>query len=299
MLRKFAIAISVLLAAPTQSQPTAVQPTKYDDMFGAWSPDGRRIAFMSDRSGDPEIYVADSDGSNLKRLTAIPGRDAHPSWSPDGKTILFQSPREGGDVRLFEMNADGSGVRRLTGNSGFCGVPTLSPNGQTIAYQCSDGPEKFGTAEAPWRIFLLDRGVLKPRVVTYGPGNDQVPNWSPDGSKLLFFSDRGGTNQVYELDFASGAVRQLTKGPESHLVASYSPDSRQIVLSRGELGGKTEIFILADGASRAVTETPVFGGATFSPDGTRLLMQRETDNGVRLFVLPQDGSAEPEAIEFR
>ena len=300
MSRKFAIAICVMLAAPTQSQPTAVQPAKYDDMFGAWSPDGRRIAFMSDRSGDPEIYVAESDGLGLKQLTATPGRDAHPSWSRDGKHILFQSPRESGHVRLFMMKADGSELHRLTTNTGFCGVPTLSPNAQTIAFQCSDGLQTFGTPEAPWRVFLLDLGQTKPRAVTHGPGNDQVPNWSPDGRTLLFFSDRDGSNQVYELNLASRMVRRLTNGPDAHIVASYSPDGRQIVLSRGEPGSKAEIHILTPPKEyRLITDTPVFGGALFSPDGKSLLMQRETDAGTRLFVLPSDGSGGPQPIEFR
>ena len=78
---------------------------RYDDMWPAWSPDGRRIVFTSTRDGDPEVYVMNADGSEPRRLTTTPGRDAHPSWSPDGRTIAFQSPRLDGHTRLFLMNA--------------------------------------------------------------------------------------------------------------------------------------------------------------------------------------------------
>jgi len=64
-----------------------------NDDFPAWSPDGKKIVFMSDRDGDIEIYVVNADGTHLKRLTHAPGRDAHPAFSRDGRKIAFQSPR--------------------------------------------------------------------------------------------------------------------------------------------------------------------------------------------------------------
>ncbi|MFL5434279.1 MAG: TolB family protein, partial [Myxococcales bacterium] len=73
------------------------------DQFPSVSPDGRKIAFMSDRDGDIEIYVMNLDGSNPTRLTRSPGRDAHPEWSPDGRKIYFQSPRDGGVPQVFVM----------------------------------------------------------------------------------------------------------------------------------------------------------------------------------------------------
>ena len=283
----------MLLAAAEPAAP-------YDDQFGAWSPDGGKIAFMSTRSGDPEIYVANADGSGVTRLTDTPGRDAHPAWTPDGKSILFQSPREGGQVRLFEMNADGTNQRSLSPTTGFCGVPLLSPNAAKIVFQCSASMEKIGTPEAPWRIYMLKRGGTEPRLISQGPGNDQVPNWSPDGSRLLFFSDRGGTNQLYEMTLKSGEIVQLTNGPAAWQVGQYSPDGSRIAAVRIE--GDRKDIVIGDGKGGWRTLASLrsaFTGPVFSPDGKTIMFADETDAGVRLFVLPSDGSAEPKLVDMR
>jgi Tol biopolymer transport system component len=78
-----------------------------DDFSPRWSPDGSRLAFVSDRDGNEEIYVMNSDGSGQTRLTDSPASDAGPSWSSDGKRITFVSERDG-EARQYSMNADGT-----------------------------------------------------------------------------------------------------------------------------------------------------------------------------------------------
>jgi len=270
-------------------------------MFGMWSPDGQTIAFTSDRSGDPEIYVAKADGSGLQRLTMTAGRDAHPSWTPDGRQIVFQSPRENGQVRLFIMNADGSNQRPLTRNQGFCGVPFVSPDGLQVAYQCAASLENLGSDEVPWRLWLVSVESGDARVATHGPGNDQVPYWSRDGRKLLFFSDRSGSNQLYELTVRSGRIRRITSGPNVHGAASYAHRGKRMAVMRTPPGGNGDIHVI-DRRGRSVRITsigPEFGAAYFSPDDTMLLFQMPTAGGVRLFTAPSDGSDAPRVIEFR
>jgi len=80
-------------------------PNPLGDVFPAWSPDGRRIAFQSDRDGEFEIYVINADGSNLTRLTGNPAKDVFPAWSPDGSHIAFVSDRDG-NAEIYVMNAD-------------------------------------------------------------------------------------------------------------------------------------------------------------------------------------------------
>src|SRR5690349_11511874 len=90
-------------------------PQPRSDMFARWSADGTRIVFVSDRDGDEEIYVMNADGTEPKRLTRAPGRDAHPDFSRDGRRILFQSQRGNGtDTNVYVMNSDGSDPRPLT-----------------------------------------------------------------------------------------------------------------------------------------------------------------------------------------
>lgn len=298
MTRRTIVVLALVATTPCAGQQP---PAKYNDMFGAWSPDGRRIAFTSDRSGDPEIYVANTDGSGFQRLTDAPGRDAHPSWSSDGRTILFQSPRAGGDVQIYRMDADGTGQRRLAATSGFCGVPVESPDGRRIAFQCSKSLDEPGTAAAPWRVYLLERGQRSPRAVTRGPGNDQVPNWSPDGRRLIFFSDRSGINQLYELELQSSWTGQRTHGPASHNAATWSPDGKRIAAMRAEPGGKGDYHVIGPGKRlvRITDSGPEFGMAAWSPDGKQLLIQLPTPQGWRLFTAPSDGSRKPVMVEFR
>ena len=91
-----------------------------------WSPDGRKIVFVSDRDGNLEIYVMNADGSGQRNLTRHPGYDSDPEWSPDGRKIAFATKREG-NFEIYVMNADGSGQHNLTRNPAPDRFPVWSP----------------------------------------------------------------------------------------------------------------------------------------------------------------------------
>jgi TolB protein len=95
------------------SEPRKLVGLSNSDGSFAWSPNGQRIAFVSDRDGNDEVYVVNVDGSGLRKLTRNPARDGHPVWSPDGQMIGFVSNR-GGNRDIYVMNADGSKQRNLT-----------------------------------------------------------------------------------------------------------------------------------------------------------------------------------------
>lgn len=141
-------ALASIFWLPLQNQP------HIQNEFPAWSPDGSKIAFMSDRDGgDIEIYVMNADGSHQMRLTHAPGRDAHPSWSRDGAQIYFQSPREGGREQVYVMDADGANQRRLTHNIQFSGVPLSSPDGRRIRFMINEAPS---LDVQHWQIYVMD-----------------------------------------------------------------------------------------------------------------------------------------------
>jgi Tol biopolymer transport system component len=97
----------------------------------AWSPDGTRIAFVSDRSGTSDVWVVDADGGHLARLTSVDGAE-RPTWSPTGGRIVFGHDDSSGSSGLYVMNADGSGLGRLLSGDGR--EPAWSPDGSWIAF---------------------------------------------------------------------------------------------------------------------------------------------------------------------
>ena len=97
------------------------------DFQPAWSPDGKTIAFDSDRDGDREIYVMDADGANVRQLTSNDRFDGVPTWSPDGSYIAFQSDRDGEGQEIYMMRADGTNVQRLAGHRAFMAPWSPSP----------------------------------------------------------------------------------------------------------------------------------------------------------------------------
>jgi Tol biopolymer transport system component len=96
------------------------------DHSPAWSPDGARIAFVSERDGNEEIYLMNPDGANLRRLTHNKAEDWFPAWSPDGKRIVFSSNRDS-NHEIYVMNADGSDQKRLTNNNAEDWGPVWQP----------------------------------------------------------------------------------------------------------------------------------------------------------------------------
>jgi TolB protein len=99
----------------------------------AYSPDGKKIVFCSSRDGDFDLYVADADGGNPKRVIKLPGMQSHPAWSPDSKRIAFAS-NQGDNYDLFVVNADGSSLKQLTTHPERDDYPAWHPEGKRIVF---------------------------------------------------------------------------------------------------------------------------------------------------------------------
>ncbi len=103
----------------------------------AWSPNGKRIAFASNRDGNSEIYVMNADGSDAQRLTNHKAEDLFPAWSSEGNKIAFVSNRDG-NYQIYVMDADGSTVRQLTRSKKLsCWWPSWAADGRTIAFHAT------------------------------------------------------------------------------------------------------------------------------------------------------------------
>jgi TolB protein len=175
-------------------------------MGGVYSPDGKRIAFTASQSGGTtDVWVADADGGNPRRLTKESSDDLSPTWSPDGKRIAFVSNRPG-SPQLYVMNADGSDPRRLTFQGSYNQTPQWSPRGDLIAFTARDERKVFD-------VFVVSPDSGKIARVTQNQGaTNEEPTWAPNGRLLAFTSDRKGTPQ---------------------LVVSSPDGDRQVVVSEG------------------------------------------------------------------
>lgn len=170
----------LFVSDPLGRNPRAIAPSPGQrEGAPAWTPDGTRIAFASDRDGNWEIYDVGPDGAGLRRLTNDPAEDLAPVYAPDGRTIVFASDRGGGDdLHLFSMNVDGTGARRITSGA-LEAAPDFSPDGKRIAYVS----QTSGEAD----IWVADADGSNARPVSAEPGIfEYTPRWSPDGTWIAY-----------------------------------------------------------------------------------------------------------------
>ena len=178
----------------------------------AWAADGQHIAFSSSRTGDPEIYIADADGRNLRRVTAFKGPDVSPSWNPKTGTQLAWVSGRTGLPQIYIMDSDGTNVQRMT-DQGYAVSPAWSPNGQFLAFSWIRhyGPGAPGNQD----IYVMDIASKQFVQLTHDTGRNDFPSWSPDGRHLVFQSDRNGRWQIYTMLADGTGQQELTKSGEN------------------------------------------------------------------------------------
>lgn len=227
-------------------------------------PDGKKIVYASTHDDDSDcppradrskgytwevynaydIYIANVDGSNPKKLAASNGYDAEATISPDGKQIVFTSSRDG-DLELYLMDSDGKNVRRLTNDKGYDGGAFFSPDGKKIVYRAhhpvnpieikedQDLLEQQLVKPSQMELFTINVDGSEKKQLTRNGAANFAPFFTPDGKKIIFASnvnDPAGYNfDLFLVDLNGKNIQQVTFNPGFDGFPMFSPDGKKLV----------------------------------------------------------------------
>jgi Tol biopolymer transport system component len=232
------------------SNVTVLSPEGLDDTAPTWSPDGQKIAFVSQRDGNREIYVMDATCNNPEgcsqdavNVTRHAADDWTPAWSPDGSQLAFSSLRDGSwevyvlDTACFDTPETCiDSLRQITSDGNLNISPVWSPDGSRFAYNSK--------AAGNWDIYTMATDGSNIRQITTAPGNDLSPAWSPDGSQIAYEANQDGNVEIYVID-ANGTTPPQNISNYSTANdhgPTWSPDGQMLVFYSNRENIQWDIF---------------------------------------------------------
>jgi Tol biopolymer transport system component len=273
------------LMRPDGSDLTLLTDTVAGYPFGAWSPNGSRVAFLSGSFGEGALLVINADGSGESHVTDIEARA--PDWSPDGAKLVFEAV----DGGIYAVGVDGSGLTKISDEGSG---PRWAPDGAQILF--------FSDTNGNFDIYVMDADGSNPKRLTSDPADDVSPAWSPGGNEIAFVSERNGNTDLYVVGADGSGERRLTESRAPEEAFSWAPNGDRIAYVSYRHGAKpenigigdAEVFVVGvrTGETRNLSRNPAWDGdPDWSPDGTRIAFTRRTDHG-EIHVMRADGSGQ-------
>ena len=240
----------ILYDVKTKARATVLSEVGFNERYPALSPDGSRIAFSSDRDlnhdGNTEIYVINTDGTGLKRITNNTWGDVAPSWSPDGKALVFLQQTDGAGglgERFAIVHADGTSEHVIAGLTG--GNPAWSPDGRQIAF----------TQDHVLAIADTNGGNLHSHEMEMTVGE---PAWSPDGSQIAMDCVMGNSQEICLIKPDGTGITNLTNtpAPAGEIQPSWSPDGKYVAYTAFRNDNDDVAFRKTDGTGEVDLTSP-------------------------------------------
>ena len=253
-----------------------------------WSPDGKKIAFVSNINGDFwNIYLINPDGSGFKKLTYNAKRNFSPAWSPDSKKLVFVSSRARHED-LYVIDVNTKKITRITYKFNLRNAtPAWMPDGRSIVFVSFKAGKGFGLADI-YTVSSDGDPTGENTLQLTNTGDNYSPAPSPDGKQLAFVSSRTGFEEIFLLDLNTKEEKQITEFKTEIGFPRWSPDGRRLVFmikmdkkfsSLGMLKFPERKFI-------RLTEGNFFDYVPcWSPDGRKLVFVSDRDGNNEIYIL--------------
>jgi len=244
--------------------------------------DGERITGTIESRSVKEIYMADYDGENQRRLTVQKSLNITPTWSPDARSIAYSSYRRG-QPNIFISNIYQGTLEELTKNTGNNFTPAWSPDGTRLCFA--------STRDGNIELYIVNRDGSNLRRLTTHPASDITCTWSPSGTQIAFTSDRTGTPQIYIVGADGLGLQKITSEPYADRPTwSPAPFNEIAYAARTGPGFDIKVISLATREVRQLT----FGEGTnespsWAPNGRHLAFTSTRSGKTQVFTMARDG----------
>jgi len=301
------------------SSPTQLTFNTRSDRQPVISSDGSRIAFSSDLNGDFDIFMMNSDGTNLLPLTPSNSNDTSPSINANGGKVAFQSA-SGNDADIFTINSDGTGLLRLTGSRPLWGNfddtdPAISGDGLWVAFVSNDDPLGLNP-EGDDEIFLIRTDRTGLSQLTVNSRDDATPSISADGGKAAFQtnlgtweiftvnSDRTGLTQISNNEGATTQSFTVSISADGSSVAydsaALAPASSREMMRVGPEQLSSQVYVASSSGVGQPRQVSATGGDNFTPsisrDGSRVTYVSTEGGDTEVYVVDSNGTGQPVAV---
>ncbi len=276
MKRILIMCLLLLSAGLIPGQVTQLTNSSIGSNHPVWSPDGTMIASSTWDPAESIIWITYLDGSGTVKVNMDPvtSGDFYLSWSPDSKELLFDIRDIDGPLRICRIAVSGGSYEKITERG--CFAPDWSPDGEQFVYMGSD--------VEIWKRNIDGSNAVK---LTNNPAHDFHATWHPNGSKIVFTSERDGNREIYTIPASGGTPTRLTNNSWYDDRARFSPDGSKILFV-SDRSGEDQVWIMdADGgnAFRLTSELPECTMPDWSSDGTQVVVAGKVNGEHSLYIV--------------